>query len=337
MSNIKDNLVFAKDGYYKIVKSPAWGKFLIPSENPDGIELTDAEREGIQLNKEFPKIPADKWQRYLNLCFYLCPRSGSRPLSSKYHDEQLEVQVCLLRDAETLTKWKLVVPKQVVSGVSVKATLANSIDIETGERYTQFPPPGWVHAGSSHSHNTMPAFFSSTDDKSELSVPGLHIVVGDLNHDKRTYTWAASIVQRKMRKDIEDLDLVVDGDLEEDLAFHPDVTDYIEDVREANKKLYARILESKKPKQQKKSYTNWYLDVQSGKDWRDDIFDGVFDFDDASIFRLLDQNNSDLIDDAIASMVEDWLDEGVDPAKIRASVNYALENPPRSKHNDFTF
>ena len=166
-----------KHGCFKIYKSRDWGKYLVPISDPNGSEVTPEEVSGIQLIDPFPKLPKDLWARYIALCFYMCP---SGKLHTRFHDSQYEVQVCLLRDNATRTKWKIVVPKQTVSGVSVKSVLANNVDIETGEEYTQFPPEGWVHAGSSHSHNTMQAFFSYTDDKSELTVPGLHIVVGNI-------------------------------------------------------------------------------------------------------------------------------------------------------------
>ena len=169
----------------------------------------------------------------------------------------------MLRDNATRTKWKIVVPKQTVSGVSVKSVLANNVDIETGEKYTQFPPEGWVHAGSSHSHNTMQAFFSSTDDKSELTVPGLHIVVGAINHKKNEYSYKASIVAQKLRKEVEIEDVV---DIEpEDLPFHKNILDYITPVVTANKKLY-KIYNKKGPKLNSHQGA-WLSGTSGGDDW----------------------------------------------------------------------
>lgn len=227
-----------KHGCFAIRSSNAWGKYLQPVEDPDGVKLTKFERDGIKLIDDFPKVPSDLWSRIIGLYFYMCP--PAEELSTSYHDNQLEVQICFLRDAETFSKWKVVVPKQVVSGVSVKSELNQCIDIETGEKYEQFPPPGWVHAGSSHSHNTMDAFFSSVDDKSELTVPGLHIVIGNIDHAKMEYSYRASIVLRKQRKDVE-LEQVVDIDPGLELEFHEGITDYIDTVITANEKLYSEL------------------------------------------------------------------------------------------------
>lgn len=227
-----------KHGCFKFQSSTAWGKFLQPAEDPEGVALTKFERTGIQLIKDFPKVPPELWSRIIGLYFYMCPPAET--LSASYHDSQLEVQVCFLRDVETKQKWKVVVPKQTVSGISVKSELNQCIDIATGEKYDQFPPPGWLHAGSSHSHNTMDAFFSSIDDKSELTVPGLHIVVGNIDHDKLEYSYQASVVLRKMRKDIElEQAVAVNSGLE--LEFHEDVLDYINTVITANTELYSKL------------------------------------------------------------------------------------------------
>jgi len=236
-SSIQSNskLIRSRSGeVYQLCKSNAWGHYLSPAKDPDGIDLSEDELEGMKLVPNFPKIPSHLWSRYIELCFHLCPTIGK--LSDKFHDSQLEVGVCLLRKADDLTQWKIVVPKQVVSGASVKADLTKNIDIETGEEYTQFPPEGWRHAGSSHSHNTMSAFFSSVDDKSELNVPGMHIVIGHIDHKKQTYEWVASVVVQGMRKNVVLRDVVV-TDFTTGVTFHPKVTDYVQRIADRNKEM----------------------------------------------------------------------------------------------------
>lgn len=152
--------------------------------------------------------------------------SKSKSSSCGSHSGELEVSMLLCRKADDLSKWRILIPKQVVSGGSVNADLSETIDIETGEKFSAFPPLGWVHAGSSHSHNTMAAFFSSIDDKSELTVPGLHIVVGRIDKKTMTYEHKSSIVLRQMRKKIELFD-VVDAESVEGVTFHADVLEYI--------------------------------------------------------------------------------------------------------------
>jgi len=143
------------------------------------------------------------------------------------YTKQLEVSVLLCRKLDDPTQWKILVPKQQVSHASVNADLTKKcVDIETGEAHDVFPPPGWLHAGSSHSHNTMGAFFSGTDDHSELTVPGLHIVVGSIKRDEGTYDVLASIVLRQCRKRV-DIKTVVEDEHIEDVTFHSNVLECI--------------------------------------------------------------------------------------------------------------
>jgi len=250
-----------------MITSPPWGSYLSPCEDPEGVELSEYELNGIRLIPDFPKIPAEMWSAYISLCFYLCP-DGYKKLDRRYHDSILEVQVCLLRKADDLSQWKIIVPEQRVSGVSVKATLKNSIDILTGERYNQFPPQGWKHAGTSHSHNRMDAFYSSTDDKSELNVPGLHIVVGDIDHRKRCYDYVACIVGQKQRKKVKIRQVVDTTALKQ--PFHSGVLDYIKEIV-SNTKTYTFP---------GSSYTRTLFDTGSKPDYKDSVDDVVIESDD---------------------------------------------------------
>jgi len=277
-----DNIINTDKGCFEFSFHKAWGTILVPVEDPKASKVTVDEISGISLNDDFPKIPADLWSRYIDLCFHFCPESRSyfqnytssshastynvwntktntyekytwqgnqrvlcsdedkdkdkdskkscgfaswnRSGGSSSHNptwsrsggssaqnsnsKDLEVSILLCRKADDLTKWRILVPKQDVSGGSVHAQTAESCDIETGEMITVFPPEGWLHAGSSHSHNSMSAFFSSTDDKSELTVPGAHIVIGNVDKDKMKYEHKASIVLRQLRKKVELFDIV---------------------------------------------------------------------------------------------------------------------------------
>lgn len=140
----------------------------------------------------------------------------------------LEVSCVFARKGPDFKEWRILVPKQKVSGGSVDADFSELCDIETGEVFEGFPPD-WHHAGSSHSHNTMSAFFSATDDRSELGVPGLHIVVGSIKKNEGTYTYKASVVLRQLRKNV-DLDDVVatqSDDDNENYTFHPKVLEMV--------------------------------------------------------------------------------------------------------------
>lgn len=140
--------------------------------------------------------------------------------------KELEVTALLLRKADDLSQWKIVIPRQSISRAAVQAQIDKTVDIETGEQYQAFPPDGWLHAGSTHSHNTMSAFFSKTDDESELSVPGVHIVVGQISRYQKTYEAKASVVLRQTRKFIA-IEDVVDIESDPEANFHTNVLEQI--------------------------------------------------------------------------------------------------------------
>ena len=217
-----DKVYTSPKGAFELLKSDAWGWFLVPVADPRFRELSLQEINGIRLINNFPKIPAELWASWIDLCFHYCRQA----LTS-----DLEVSVFLCRNADPShsQQWRMVIPNQTVSGVSVQTEVNDCIDLMTGERFDYFPPPGWQHAGSSHSHNTMKAFFSSTDDEYELSVPGIHIVVGEIDIRRGTYSYKSSIVLRQLRKHVDFDDIVehITDDVPEEITFHPDVLKYI--------------------------------------------------------------------------------------------------------------
>jgi hypothetical protein len=219
----KERVFSTNKGAFEVMDAAAWGRVLIPVEDPRFRTVTSEDVKGIKLIDDFPRIPPELWTRWIDLCFHLSIEGAPSRYSS---NRELEVQVLLCRKREDLTQWRILVPMQEVSGASVSAEVKDCIDIATGEKFDYFPPQGWLHVGSSHSHNTMDAFFSSTDDGSELSVPGLHIVVGRINKKANTYTQKSSIVLRKLRKHVDFHD-VVDATPIEDVTFHEDVLAYV--------------------------------------------------------------------------------------------------------------
>lgn len=217
-----NKIITSDKGTFEVDTSETWGMFLVPVEDPRKRELSLQEVNGIRLPKTFCKIPAELWISWIDLCFHYCPEKKSP-------DAELEVQTLLCIKEGDPSQWRMLVPNQTVSEVSVQSEVSDCIDLMTGERFDYFPPVGWMHAGSSHSHNTMKSFFSSTDDEFELSVPGIHIVVGDIDKKRGTYTYKPSIVVRKLRKHIDFHDIVnSDADhVPENISFHPDVLKYV--------------------------------------------------------------------------------------------------------------
>ena len=206
------------DGCFEIYQGP-WGKYLRSCVDPEAnIEVTEENLEFFELNENIHKVPAELWSRWVNLCFYFVDKVSN----------EVEVSVRILRSKEDSSVYRMLIPRQKVSGASVRVdSFDESIDIETGEELTTYPPEGWVPVGSSHSHNTMPAFFSGTDDKYELGDPGIHLVVGSIKVTDKTYTIAASVVGNGRRFTMHYNNLI-DASVVNGANFHPKVIDYVD-------------------------------------------------------------------------------------------------------------
>ena len=208
-----------RDGCWEL-QTNSYGTFLQPSDDPlaDTV-ITEAQLEGFELIEGHSAIPADLWERWIQLCIEMTRRNSAN----------LEVSCRLLRKADDLTQYRIVVPEQVVSGVSVRVdSFDKAIDIETGEVISQWPPEGWLPCGSSHSHNSMEAFFSGTDDKYELGDPGIHIVVGTIDPVAMTYTLKASVTANKRRFDVDSHAVVqLDSPTTDGVTYHPSVLDAV--------------------------------------------------------------------------------------------------------------
>jgi len=201
-----------RDGCFEL-RSNTWGQFLHPCNDPDANATLEADAlKSFELNEDITPIPADLWSRWVKLCFHF---TGKVAATS-------EVSCRLLRHEDDKSQWRILVPFQEVDGAAVRVeSFDEAIDIATGEVVTTYPPEHWVPCGSSHSHNTMGAFYSGTDDHYELGDPGLHIVVGNINVTKGSYAIIASITANK-RRFIIDWPKVIDATPNAE-PFHPDV------------------------------------------------------------------------------------------------------------------
>lgn len=201
------------DGCFQL-QSTIWGRYLAPANDPlaDTV-ITNDQLNGFELSPDVARIPASLWNRWVNLCIEIL-RQGNT---------DLEVSCRLLRNIEDPTKYRIAVPEQKVTSVSVRVdSFDKAVDIETGEVIAQWPPEGWRPCGSSHSHNTMQAFFSGTDDQYELGDPGLHVVVGTIDVAAGTYTLKASVTSNMRRFNV-DSDAVIELSSDCDTTYHPDV------------------------------------------------------------------------------------------------------------------
>ena len=198
-------------GCYQLVTN-SWGTYLARVNDPLATHvITEEQLAGFELRTDIQPIPADLWSRWIQLCFEMTRRNRAN----------CEVSCRLLR-SEDGTDWRIVVPKQDVSTVSVRIkSFDECVDITTGEVITEYPPAGWIPAGSSHSHNTMQAFFSGTDDQYEIGDPGLHVVVGTIDVDKKTYSLKASVTANNRRFDVEH-GAVIDTTAIPGVSYHPE-------------------------------------------------------------------------------------------------------------------
>ena len=112
--------------------------------DPDAnVEITKEHLEYFEVNPDIHKVPAELWSRWTKLCFHYVGKVK----------DSVEVSVRILRSAEDPSVYRILVPKQKVSGATVRVdSFEESIDIETGEELTEYPPQGWIPVGSSHSH-----------------------------------------------------------------------------------------------------------------------------------------------------------------------------------------
>ena len=192
-------------GFYSQELEPALGTTLQPTTDPEGAPIPPEALKAIRLSEGFTPLPATLWEAFRDLCFSYVN------WDAKGVDISQEVAVIWTRRGEKLEEWEGWVPTQEVGGGFVDSDLRLPlVNLMTGERMeslTAIIASGRKHAGSSHSHNTFGAFFSGTDDKAELSMPGLHCVLGKirrLTHNKHVigmlrYNIAPSIVMQGKR------------------------------------------------------------------------------------------------------------------------------------------
>jgi hypothetical protein len=92
-------------------------------------------------------------------------------------------------------EWGWLVPKQTVAGASVDYKVDESSKFVTHDgKQLDSVPEGFSQMGSIHSHASMSAFHSGTDDKDEFHFDGLHITIGSFNSLECSYSvrWIVS-------------------------------------------------------------------------------------------------------------------------------------------------
>lgn len=148
----------SRDGNVYEIRNTEMGKFITPisAGSPGGsCELLSDVRAGFI--PALPPIPAElMMQIFAFFRYYTYQESKNEALVNIYWDKNTQEYVV---DA----------PEQIVTGVSVNSQISEEF---TEDRYS--------HYMDIHSHNTMPAFFSSVDDHDEKATR-LYTVIGKLN------------------------------------------------------------------------------------------------------------------------------------------------------------
>jgi hypothetical protein len=107
-----------------------------------------------------------------------------RLFAAVFADCRSEVAILLLYNFET-KKWCWSLPHQTVAPASADYSEAKGVIyiLDDGKRQEELPD-GFVKFGSIHSHASMAAFHSGTDDHDEFNFDGVHITLGNYNSNR---------------------------------------------------------------------------------------------------------------------------------------------------------
>lgn len=118
--------------------------------------------------------------------------------------------VVLLYASPEVKSWKILIPRQKVTRASAK------YDLDDVDKQYEIDGVTWYLFGSIHSHGSMSAFFSGTDDHDDAHFDGLHITIGKVDEKRRDYEARYMLHGKEWKKDITD---VVDYPDVPDVAF----------------------------------------------------------------------------------------------------------------------
>lgn len=121
-----------------------------------------------------------------------------------------EVYVSVYYDPEN-DEYKFLVPKQHVHGAIAEVNKDDGMKIiEYANKY--------IHVLETHSHNTMTGHFSTTDDKDQIDINALHLVIGNVDKEIPTYQLRYTLGKRKFDVKLDDL---FESNNELDLSLFP--------------------------------------------------------------------------------------------------------------------
>ena len=177
-------------GSYEIYED-RWGTRLRKTFNPDGVDISEDELATFELNPDFKKIPRFLFEKIVSF----------------FSANNIESQVVLVQNEKHL-EWDALVPSQTNTSASVSADKTKLISLLNEKEWNAIPD-GWVESGTMHSHPNMNAFWSATDDRSELKATGIHATVGG-NWKTKQFTVCTSICMNGVRHLFRPNDLIDD-------------------------------------------------------------------------------------------------------------------------------
>ncbi len=123
----------------------------------------------------------------------------------KTHQSEVAVILYFHKDAD---KWGYCVPQQTVSGSSVKYDLSKGLDFiheDNLNRRADSIPEGYAQVGSIHSHASMSAFHSGTDNADEFNFDGIHITIGGFDKPQHEYACRMIISGNEYKKNLSEV------------------------------------------------------------------------------------------------------------------------------------
>jgi len=175
-------LLGAKEGEEPEIKFPEDNICYLVGQNGLFQQVKNSFYSSRRKVTDYPKFLA-KIEECIELHIYKLPivklREAEKFFTAVYNEHKSEAVVLLYYNSETKF-WKMLPPEQEVSAgaVDYDATKVH-LDPEKFKGFELF--------GSIHSHASMAAFHSGTDDHDEFKFDGLHITIGGLDTPNHSY------------------------------------------------------------------------------------------------------------------------------------------------------
>lgn len=176
--------IVANDGFYHKKKNNLYDSLVKTDKLPGLADISEFAKTN------FPLLPIALVKKVGNF------------FQEIYNKHKSEAVVILYYNFE-IKEWHVEVPEQEVSSAGAKYDLEKSII-----------PEGFIAIGSIHSHASMDAFHSGTDDADEYKFDGIHITIGKFNETERSYV-ARYIIGKNQYK-VNPIDILGEEHYEDD-------------------------------------------------------------------------------------------------------------------------